>query len=727
MSDHNEKRLEVPVRGMDCAECAAHVRKAISSVDGVTDADVLLGAEKAIIRFDVDTLDLERIRSAVADAGYEVPRDSGDGRNASAGSGAETAARGTAGAASRGRDLTRQVLSLFGIAFGAVLFIVVVGEWLGLFDAVAEAVPWYIALAAVLAGGYPIFRNVVKATLRGQVLAHTLMTVGAVAAMVAGEWVTAAIVVFFMRLGDFAERFTAEKARGALHDLEHMAPQQARVEREGTEVTVSLAELSSGETVVVRPGERIPVDGTVVSGTATIDQSAITGEPMPVDVTAGNSVFAATIPQLGALRVRAERIGSESTFGKVVRMVEEAEANRSDVQRVADRFSGYYLPVVALVAAATFIASGDALATVAVLVVACSCAFALATPIAMLASVGAAARRGLLIKGGKYIELLDRADVLLVDKTGTLTLGKPRVLEVVPAAGGHGGGHSDVHGDTLDENAVLSLAASAERYSEHPIAGALREAAETRSLTLDTPADFTAVPGLGVRATIGTTEVEVGKVSGDAQAAAVPERVGELSAEGATVVAVSRDGTTVGYVAVADRVREEVPAALARVKALGIPTVELLTGDAEQTAARLAGDLGIAHRAELLPEDKIRIVKEYQQQGRTVVMVGDGVNDAPALAQADVGIAMGAAGTDVAVESAHVALLRDDWELVPEVLAVAKRTLRVVRGNIGFTAAYNLVGLSLAAVGILPPVLAAAAQSLPDLGILANSSRLLRR
>ena len=611
------------------------------------------------------------------------------------------------------------MLSLFGIAFGAILFIVVVGEWLGLFDAVAEAVPWYIALAAVLAGGYPIFRNVVKAALRGQVLAHTLMTVGAVAAMVAGEWVTAAIVVFFMRLGDFAERFTAGKARGALRNLEHMAPQQARVERDGTEETVAVGEVSAGDTVVVRPGERIPVDGTIISGTATIDQSAITGEPMPVDVATGNSVFAATIPQLGALRVRAERIGAESTFGKVVRMVEEAEANRSDVQRVADRFSGYYLPVVAVVAAATFIASGDALATVAVLVVACSCAFALATPIAMLASVGAAARRGLLIKGGKYIELLDRADVLLVDKTGTLTLGKPRVLEIVPAIG--------AEQDGLEEDAVLSLAASAERYSEHPIAGALREAAEARALTLETPTEFTAVPGLGVRATMGATQVEVGKVSGNAQPAVAPRRVGELSEDGATVVAVSRDGTTVGYIAVADRVREEVPAALARVREVGIPTVELLTGDAEQTAARLANELGIAYRAELLPEDKIGVVKEYQQQGRTVVMVGDGVNDAPALAQADVGIAMGGAGTDVAVESAHVALLRDDWALVPEVLAVAKRTLRVVRGNIGFTAAYNLVGLSLAAFGILPPVLAAAAQSLPDLGILANSSRLLRQ
>jgi Cd2+/Zn2+-exporting ATPase/Cu+-exporting ATPase len=700
---NDQKSVELPVRGMDCAECAAHVRKAISSVEGVEDADVLLGAEKAIVRFNVDTLDLDRIRSAVSDAGYRIPDtdegDSGSGQVADSQRGAH------------GARLTRGVFTVFGVAVGAVLFIVVVGEWLGLFDAVTAHVPWYVALAAVLAGGYPIFRNVITAALRGRVLAHTLMTVGAVAAMVAGEWVTAAIVVFFMRLGDYAERFTAEKARGALKNLEHMAPQQARVERDGEELIVSVSDVAPGDTLVVRPGERIPADGTVLSGSATIDQSAITGESMPVDVTSGASVFAATIPQFGSLRITAERIGAESTFGKVIRMVEEAEANRSDVQRLADKFSGYYLPVVAGVALATFLISGNALATVAVLVVACSCAFALATPIAVLASVGAAARRGILIKGGKYIETLAQADVLLVDKTGTLTLGRPRVEEVVPA------------GNT-EEDEVLELAATVERYSEHPIAAALRDEARVRGLATEAPQDFVALPGAGVRATVSGSSVEVGKIS---HHEGRPERVRALGGSGATVVEVRRDGVPIGYVALADSIREEVPQALKTVREYGVGHIELLTGDAETTASGLAERIAVSYRAELLPEDKIRIVKEYQAQGNTVIMVGDGVNDAPALAQADVGIAMGAAGTDVAVESAHVALLRDDWVLVPEALAVARRTMRVVRGNIAFTAAYNLLGLSLAAVGILPPVLAAAAQSLPDLGILANSSRLLRQ
>ncbi len=678
---------------MDCAECASHVQRAISSVEGVKEADVLLGAEKAIVRFDVQELDIDRIRRAVREAGYEV----GEDREAEA--------------ESRGRELTRKILTLFGAAVGAVLFVAVLGEWLGLFDALIDRIPWYLALGAVLVGGYPIFANVIRNALRGRVVAHTLMSLGAVAAMVAGEWVTAAVVVFFMRLGDYAERFTADKARGSIRGLEGMAPRQARLERDGEEEMVPLDDLSEGDVVIVRPGERIPVDGVVLSGQATIDQSAITGESMPVEVASGTRVFAATIPQLGSLRVRAERVGGDSTFGKVIRMVEEAEANRSEVQRMADKFSGYYLPLVALIAAGTYALSGDAMATVAVLVVACSCSFALATPIAILASVGAAARRGLLVKGGKYIESLDKASVLLVDKTGTLTLGKPRIREIVPGAET---GAAAMRADAAaGEEEVLRLAASVERYSEHPVARGIIDAALERGLELKTPEDFQALPGVGVRGRLSAGLVEVRKAGAES--------------DGATLVAVSCDGAEVGRISLSDETRPEVPRALAAVRELGIRRIELLTGDNEGTGRRLAEELGVDYQAELLPEDKIRIVREYQEQGMIVVMVGDGVNDAPALAQADIGVAMGAAGSDIAVEAAHVALLRNDWTLVPELLSVAQRTMRVVRGNIWFTGIYNLVGLTLAALGILPPVLAAAAQSLPDLGILANSSRLLRQ
>lgn len=365
------------------------------------------------------------------------------------------------------------------------------------------------------------------------------------------------------------------------------------------------------------------------------------------------------------------------------------------------------------IAALTFLIRRDPLATAAVLVVACSCSLALATPIAMLASVGAGAKRGLLIKGGKYLETLARADVLLIDKTGTLTLGQAQITDVIPLGG-------------QDESDLLSLAAAAERYSEHPLAEAVRDAARRRSLPIVEQEQFEAIPGHGVRARIDGSVIAVGNRRMIPEATSVPI-VSELEAQGKTLLLVARDGQLIGVLAAADTLRPEVPAALTAVSALGIKDVELLTGDNERTAAGLAERLGVRYRANLLPEDKIAIVKEYQAQGRTVVMVGDGVNDAPALAQADVGIAMGAAGTDVAIEAAHIALMREDWTLVPEVFRIARRTMRVVKLNIAFTAVYNLVGLSLAALGFLPPILAAAAQSLPDLGILANSSRLLRQ
>jgi Cd2+/Zn2+-exporting ATPase/Cu+-exporting ATPase len=421
---------------------------------------------------------------------------------------------------------------------------------------------------------------------------------------------------------------------------------------------------------------------------------------------------------------------------------------------VADKFSGYYLPIVATIAALTFLIRRDPLATAAVLVVACSCSFALATPIAMLASIGAGAKRGLLIKGGKYLEALYRADTLLIDKTGTLTMGKPQITHLVAANGGPGSWETvsllDRQAVSIDHLEVLKLAASAERYSEHPVAEAVRQAAHERGLQLYKPLEFQAIPGMGIQAQINGNTVTVGNrrmvaemlQNGGVQAAgqieALLKQAGLLEAQGETILYVAQDGHISGVLAAADTLRAEVPRAIAAVLDLGIQQVELLTGDNDQTAAALVESLaqgsqnhkplqGLRYRANLLPEDKIAIVKEYQAQGHTVIMVGDGVNDAPALAQADVGIAMGAAGTDIAIEAAHIALMREDWELVPEVLRIAKRTMKVVKMNIAFTAVYNLLGLSLAALGFLPPIFAAAAQSIPDLGILANSSRLLRQ
>ena len=677
-------------------ECTQHVQRVISKLDGVNSVEVLLATEKAIIELDPGRVHISDIRKAVASTGeYSVPETT------------ETSPLITQA------EFNRKFNILLVSVFAGVLFIVIAGEWLGLFDALNQLVPFPIGAGIVMIVGFPIYRNVVRATLHKQVISHTLMTIGVIAALAIGDWVTALIVAIFMRVGDYVENFTTESARRALKELSALAPQTARVEQMGLEMELPIAQVKVGDIVVVRPGEKIPVDGEVISGYATLDQSAITGESMPVDVAIGSHVFAATLAKLGSLRIKTLRIGADTTFGRVIKMVEEAEANRADVQRFADKFSGYYLPIVGGIAALTFLVSRDPLATAAVLVVACSCSIALATPVAMLASIGGSAKHGLLIKGGRYLESLARADVLLVDKTGTLTLGRPQITDVM-----------SLDGYTEDE--ILSLAVSVERYSEHPVAEAVREAAKKLGVSIQDIENFESIPGMGVRAGVNGSLVEVGNRRLIPSAGSFPGTQ-TLEAQGKTLLFLATDSKLAGLLAASDTIRPEVPGSIVDLRKLGFRQIELLTGDNEQIASTLAGSLGVKYRANLLPENKIEVVKEYQAKGHTVVMIGDGVNDAPALAQADVGIAMGAAGTDIAIEAAHIALMRDDWTLVPQIIHTAHRTMKIVRMNLGFTAVYNIVGLSLAAFGILPPVYAAAAQSIPDLGIMANSACLLKQ
>ena len=684
--------IEVPIAGMDCAECTQTVQRALTSLHGIEKADVFLSSEKAIIQLDPSLVKMTDIRTVVKNAGYSIPEKTEESTSDS-GLG----------------NFSRRIFTVLGLVFGAVILLVVAGEWLGLLDGLTQLIPFPIGVGLVLLGGAPIFLNVIRAALQRQVISHTLMSIGALAAILVGEWTTAMVVVFFMHIGSFTEKLTAEGARRAVKDLTAMAPQTARLAEGNEEKEIPIAEVMVDDVVIVRPGEKIPVDGEVIFGQGAIDQSSVTGESMPGEAMIGSHVFAATILKQGSLKVRTQAVGAQSTFGRVIKMVEEAEMHRADVQQFADKFSAYYLPIVLGIAALTFLFSRDLLATAAVLLVACSCTIALATPIAMLASVGASAKKGVLIKGGKYIETLARADVLLIDKTGTLTLGKPIITDVIALNG-------------MSENALLSLAASADRYSEHPLAEALRAATRERGLELQEAAGFESIPGTGARARINGNSISVGRYS-----SRWGEQATALESQGKTVLSVLIDDELSGWIAASDTLRSEVPDSLQAVKDLGLKTVELITGDNERVAASLAQSLGISYRAGLMPEDKIRVVREYQSQGRVVVMIGDGINDAPALAQADVGIAMGRAGTDIAIEAAHITLMREDWTVIPQLFRTAKRTMRVVKGNLGFTAVYNIIGLILAAFGFLPPMLAAALQSIPDLGILGNSARLLRQ
>jgi len=459
------------------------------------------------------------------------------------------------------------------------------------------------------------------------------------------------------------------------------------------------------------------VDGQVLAGTSSVNQAPITGESLPVPKSPGDSVFAATVNGAGVLEVTTTKVGRDTTYGRIIRLVEEAEASKAPVQRFADKFSAYFVPLVLGAAALTYLTTGQVMNAVAVLVVACACAIAIATPMAVSAAVGSGARSGILIKGGAYLELLAKVDTLVVDKTGTLTFGRPEVVQVIPFG-------------NRNEKEVLELAAALERYSEHPLAGAVVRAAGGNGT--GPVEDLWVVAGKGIGANVNGARVAVGSLRYMEEAGLTmpPEMLTcaeSAETEGQTSIAVAIDGQAVGLITAADTLRPEVDRVFDEVRRLGIKRIMMLTGDNERVARAIANRLGIEYKAELLPEDKIAIVRQLRSEGARVAMVGDGINDAPALAAADVGIAMGAAGTDVAIEAADIALMTDDWKQIPAAIRLSRRTFGTIKQNLLFTAIYNAVGIGLAWAGVIPPVVAAAAQSFPDVAILLNSSRLLRR
>ena len=698
------KTIELSVKGMDCAECALHVEHAVGALPGVAKAQVFLMTERGVVTFDPSQVNEQRIVRAVESVGYRASV-----------AGQEAAQN------NRAARLADTARLAFVAGVGLLAMAAFVVERTGLAEAAMARIPPWLALLAVLAGGAPIFIAAVKSLLSRQINADVLMAVGITAATALGEFAAAAMIVFFMTVAHFLESFTTNRSREAVRALMRIAPKTARVLRDGTEVEAGIEQLESGDQVIVRPGEQIPVDGRVLSGHSSVDQAPITGESMPVEKSLGDKVFAGTFNQLGALTIEVTCIGRDTTLGKIARLVEEAEASKAPVQKFADRYSSYFLPVVLGIGLLTMLISRDVRHGIAVLVVACPCAVALATPLSVVASTGAAARKGILVKGGLYLEALARVDTVVVDKTGTLTLGKPSVTQI-----------SNLKSQ-VSKDEVLALGAALEQYSEHPLAGAVMAEAKARGLALDGAHDFEAIPGKGVVARVNGDVACVGTRSlldeRGAQVSADEARFAdELEAQGQTVLWLARDSTALGLIAVADVIRPEVPAAIAELERLGIKRIVLLTGDNERTANAVAAQLGIKEvRANLLPQDKIEAVKALQAEGCKVAMIGDGINDAPALAQADVGIAMGAAGTGVALEAAHVALMRDDWSQAPEAIRVGRRTFRTIQQNITFGVLYNIAGVTLAALGILPPVLAAAAQSLPDVAVFLNSSRLLRQ
>ncbi len=577
-----------------------------------------------------------------------------------------------------------------------------------------------MAAAAVVAGA-PVLVKAARALLARVVGIDLLVSIAVIGAMILRNYWEAAAVTFLFAVGHALEAATLNKTRSALAELVAVAPDVAVVMRDGAQVEVPAGAVTPGETVLVKNGSKVPVDGVVLAGAGAIDEASITGESLPVEKVVGDTVFAGTVATGGFLQVTATGVGADTTLARIIHRVEEAQDAKAKAARFMDRFSAWYTPAIMVLAVVVGLTTGNLVLALTLLVIACPGALVISIPVSIVAGIGRGAREGILIKGGEYLETAAKIDAVALDKTGTLTQGTPFLTDVV------------VLDDTLDQDDVLLVAARAEAGSEHPLARPVLDAAAERGLgTVGLPEHTEPVPGKGIVATLDGRRVAVGNLAlmsaEGASSQAARATVEDLAAAGRTPLVVARDGQVIGVIAVADRIREDAARMVAALHAAGVTTVVMLTGDVAPVANAVAAQVGIDDvHAGLLPEDKLDVVTGLQRQGRTVAMVGDGVNDAPALAVADIGVAMGAAGTGVAIETADIALMRDDLLALPQAVSLARRTVAVMRQNIAV--ALGTVTLLMAGVlfGGVTMAVGMLVHEASVLVVILNAMRLLRR
>ncbi|MGA4643637.1 heavy metal translocating P-type ATPase [Limisphaera sp. 4302-co] len=603
--------------------------------------------------------------------------------------------------------------TLIGLVFVINAFVV---DWL--FDQ-SHAVASASGMIGAIILGYPILVTAVRDLRAGRLSINELVAIAVLAAFASGDYKTAGVVAFFMLLGEIIETRTAEGARASIESLIRLTPTKARrIRPDGTEEEVPASELAVGDIIRIRPGDNVPADGVIVKGQGSFNQATITGESLPVDKKPGDEVFAGTQNLTGVLEVRVTRAGTDTTLGRVRELILAAEKTKLPIMKIVDQYMGFYTPLVLLIGALVWAFTRDLDRVIAVFIVACPCAFILATPTAMVAALSAAARLGILIKNVADIELAAKINAFIFDKTGTLTTGQLAVSRLAPAAG-------------VKPAELLRLAASAEKYSNHPTAKALNELAAEVKVPLAEPQDFSETPGRGVRARVGDDVVLVGRaqwlreqgVDGEAlQAVDLDE------AEGWSLVFVARNGRCIGWIGLQDQIRPEAQPALAELKEAGVRRIAMISGDRTPVAARVAREIGCEEvRGDCLPQDKVDFVREIRSKGYRVAVVGDGVNDAPALAAGDMGIAMGAAGSEVAIHSATIALMNNDLRRLPFLVKLSRSTRAVINQNFLFGVFFIIAGLTAAAFGYLNPIVAAILHNVGSLIVVFNSARLVRK
>ncbi len=736
--------LTLPVEGMTCASCVARVEKTLQGLGGVQSATVNLATEKVTLAVDRSQVDLSALASAVEVAGYTLRVDAVP-QNTSA----RPAADETSSQERSYRQLRREFV---GALLGAVpvMLLGMLGMTHG-FHAVVPLTPdqlnrilLLIAAPVVFIAGRRFFTHAWRLALHRTSDMNTLVAVGTGSAFVYSafvalfpEWTsvagmaphtyfdTATAIIALVLMGKMLEARAKTRTAEAIRSLMSLQPPVARVKRNGMEMEVSVTDLSPGDLMAVRPGERIPTDGQIETGSSSVDESAITGESMPVQKSPGDRVTGSTVNAEGYLEIRATAVGSDTVMAHIIRLVEEAQGSKAPIQRLADRVAAVFVPVVIGIALLTFLGwtliAGAGLTVgllnfIAVLVIACPCAMGLATPAAIMVGTGRGASMGILVKNAESLERAHAVGIVAIDKTGTLTEGRPAVTEVVAL-------------NDQDANDMLRLAASVEQRSEHPLARAITLEATKRHLALTTPVEFSQLTGSGVKGIIDGATVLVGSPDHLAlqhvDIAPFQSQVAALAGSGRSVVGVAVNGSPAGLLALADTVKESSKEAVADLHQLGVRVV-MLTGDNPETARAIGAQAGIdAVIAGVRPEGKAGEIKALQSDGTVVAMVGDGINDTPALATADVSVAV-ASGTDAAMETADITLMKSDLRDVGRAIRLSRRTIRTARQNLFWAFFYNVIGIPLAALGMLNPVVAAAAMAFSSVSVVSNSLRLRR-
>lgn len=729
------EKAELDIIGMTCAACSARIEKGLNKLDGINRAAVNLALETATVEYNPSQVSIQDMISKVEKLGYQAKRK--QEKNPEATDYREQEIERQKGKFVFSLILAFPLLWAMVSHFNFTSFIylpeMLMNPWVQL--ALATPVQFVVGRQFYV-GAYKALRNgsanmdvlVALGTSAAYFysLYQSIVSIGSNAHMVDLYFETSAVLITLIILGKLFEARAKGRSSDAIKKLMGLQAKNATVLRDGSEMEISLEEVIVGDVIYVRPGEKVPVDGEIAEGRSALDESMLTGESVPVDKTIGDAVFGATINKNGFLKVKATKVGKDTALAQIIKVVEEAQGSKAPIQRLADQISGIFVPIVVGIAAITFlvwyflVSPGEfAVALeklIAVLVIACPCALGLATPTSIMAGSGRAAEYGVLFKGGEHLELTHRITTVVLDKTGTVTNGKPVLTDVV------------IEGK-MDEKTFIQLIGSAEKQSEHPLAEAIVQGIKDRNIELMDVEEFEAVPGYGIKAIVSGRNLLIGTrrlmSKFNVEIGSAENRMEELEGNGKTAMLVAVDGDYEGIVAVADTVKETSKQAIKRLKDLGLEVI-MITGDNKRTAQAIANEVGIdAAIAEVLPEGKAEEVKKLQLQGKRVAMVGDGINDAPALAISDIGMAIGT-GTDVAMEAADITLMRGDLNSIADAIIMSKKTIRNIKQNLFWAFGYNTLGIPVAALGFLAPWLAGAAMAFSSVSVVLNALRLQR-